>query len=169
MRQERYQWQPARRTYIPKKQGRNAHLVCRPGRTNRGRGDPHRSWMPTTTHIQRPLPRFPSWTRMSYCLKKSTTTGREPSGSSRATFPNASTPRSRTAPLDAEKSTSTMGVSSTSSKLLDAGYLEDWKFNRTLSGVPQGSIVESHPFQYPARQVGQICRNRLDPTVHQRG
>jgi retron-type reverse transcriptase len=26
-------------------------------------------------------------------------------------------------------------------KLLDAGYLEDWKFNRTLSGVPQGSIA----------------------------
>ena len=26
-------------------------------------------------------------------------------------------------------------------KLLEAGYLEDWKFNRTLSGVPQGSIV----------------------------
>jgi group II intron reverse transcriptase/maturase len=26
-------------------------------------------------------------------------------------------------------------------KLLDAGYLEDWKFNQTLSGVPQGSIV----------------------------
>jgi group II intron reverse transcriptase/maturase len=26
-------------------------------------------------------------------------------------------------------------------KMLDAGYLEDWKFNRTLSGVPQGSIA----------------------------
>jgi len=25
-------------------------------------------------------------------------------------------------------------------KLLDAGYLEDWTFNQTLSGVPQGSI-----------------------------
>jgi group II intron reverse transcriptase/maturase len=25
--------------------------------------------------------------------------------------------------------------------LLDAGYLEDWKYHRTLSGVPQGSIV----------------------------
>jgi retron-type reverse transcriptase len=25
-------------------------------------------------------------------------------------------------------------------KLLDAGYLEDWQFNQTLSGVPQGSI-----------------------------
>ena len=26
-------------------------------------------------------------------------------------------------------------------KLLDAGYLEEWQFNRTLSGVPQGSIA----------------------------
>jgi len=26
-------------------------------------------------------------------------------------------------------------------KLLDAGYLEEWKYHRTLSGVPQGSIV----------------------------
>jgi group II intron reverse transcriptase/maturase len=26
-------------------------------------------------------------------------------------------------------------------KLLDAGYLEEWKFNQTLSGVPQGSIL----------------------------
>jgi retron-type reverse transcriptase len=26
-------------------------------------------------------------------------------------------------------------------KLLDAGYMEDWKFKRTLSGVPQGSIL----------------------------
>jgi group II intron reverse transcriptase/maturase len=26
-------------------------------------------------------------------------------------------------------------------KLLDAGYLEDWQFHRTLSGVPQGSVL----------------------------
>jgi group II intron reverse transcriptase/maturase len=26
-------------------------------------------------------------------------------------------------------------------QLLNAGYLEEWKFNRTLSGVPQGSVV----------------------------
>lgn len=26
-------------------------------------------------------------------------------------------------------------------KLLDAGYLEDWRFNQTLSGVPQGSVL----------------------------
>jgi hypothetical protein len=28
-------------------------------------------------------------------------------------------------------------------KLLDAGYLEDWKFNRTLSGVPQGGLCKA--------------------------
>lgn len=27
------------------------------------------------------------------------------------------------------------------SQLLDTGYLEDWQFNRTLSGVPQGSVL----------------------------
>src|ERR1700676_5107541 len=26
-------------------------------------------------------------------------------------------------------------------QLLDAGYMEEWKFKRTLSGVPQGSIL----------------------------
>jgi retron-type reverse transcriptase len=25
-------------------------------------------------------------------------------------------------------------------KLLDAGYMDNWTFNKTLSGVPQGSI-----------------------------
>ncbi len=43
--------------------------------------------------------------------------------------------------------------------LLKAGYLEDWKFNATFSGVPQGSIV------------GPICSNivldRLDKYVAQ--
>ena len=28
-------------------------------------------------------------------------------------------------------------------KLLDAGYLEDWKFHQTLSGVPQGSLCKA--------------------------
>lgn len=35
-------------------------------------------------------------------------------------------------------------------KLLDAGYLEDWKFHRTLSGVPQGSVV-TPPTMLPKR------------------
>ncbi len=42
-------------------------------------------------------------------------------------------------------------------QLLDAGYLEEWKFNQTLSGVPQGSIVS--PI------LSNILLDRLDKYV----
>ena len=42
-------------------------------------------------------------------------------------------------------------------KLLDAGYLEDWRFNRTLSGVPQGSVVSP--------MLSNILLNKLDTFV----
>ena len=38
-------------------------------------------------------------------------------------------------------------------ELLDAGYMEDWTFNKTLSGVPQ---------------TGYVCRDRSYPQVYQR-
>src|SRR5437588_8751771 len=38
-------------------------------------------------------------------------------------------------------------------KLLDAGYLEDWKFNQTLSGVPQGSLCKALHRDPYAKQV----------------
>ena len=41
--------------------------------------------------------------------------------------------------------------------LLDAGYLEDWTFNRTLSGVPQGGIVSP--------LLSNILLNKLDRFV----
>ena len=41
--------------------------------------------------------------------------------------------------------------------LLDAGYLEDWKFNRTLSGVPQGSVVSP--------MLSNILLDKLDQYV----
>jgi group II intron reverse transcriptase/maturase len=42
-------------------------------------------------------------------------------------------------------------------QLLDAGYLEDWKYNQTLSGVPQGSVVS--PI------LSTILLNKLDHFV----
>ena len=42
-------------------------------------------------------------------------------------------------------------------QLLDAGYLEDWKFNQTLSGVPQGSVIS--PI------LSNILLNKLDQYV----
>jgi group II intron reverse transcriptase/maturase len=42
-------------------------------------------------------------------------------------------------------------------KLLQAGYLEDWTYNQTLSGVPQGSIVSP--------LLSNILLNKLDTFV----
>src|SRR5256714_5255836 len=38
-------------------------------------------------------------------------------------------------------------------QLLDAGYLEDWRFNQTLSGVPQGSVCKALHRPPYAKQV----------------
>ena len=43
--------------------------------------------------------------------------------------------------------------------LLKAGYLEDWKFNRTLSGTPQGAIVSP--------VLANIYLDRLDQFIEQ--
>ena len=29
------------------------------------------------------------------------------------------------------------------SNMLKAGYLDDWKFNQTISGTPQGGVIQS--------------------------
>ena len=50
--------------------------------------------------------------------------------------------------------------------LLKAGYVEDWKYGRTLSGTPQGGIVSPHPRQHLPRPVGQVCRDCADSSPH---
>ena len=42
-------------------------------------------------------------------------------------------------------------------ELFDAGYMEDWRYNETLSGVPQGGIVS--PI------LSNILLNELDTFV----
>ncbi len=48
-------------------------------------------------------------------------------------------------------------------RLLDAGYLEDWKFNRTLSGVPQGSILSPLLSNLLLNKLDQFVETHLIP------
>ena len=52
--------------------------------------------------------------------------------------------------------------------LLKAGYVEDWKYGRTLSGTPQGGVVSPIPLQHLPRPVGQARRNDADTSIHSR-
>ena len=54
------------------------------------------------------------------------------------------------------------------SNLLKAGYLEDWRFNATLSGVPQGSIVGPILSNIYLSRLDQFIENTLLP-AHNRG
>jgi hypothetical protein len=48
-------------------------------------------------------------------------------------------------------------------KLLDAGYLEDWTFNQTLSGVPQGSICSPILSNILLDKLDKFAENTLIP------
>ncbi len=143
LRYERWQWLPARRTYIPKKNGKKRPLGMpvwsdklvqevirlileayfepqfsqhshgfRPGRgCHTALQEIYYNWAGTTWFIEGDI---------SQCFDK----------------------------LDHDMIMNTLSEQihdgrfiKLISKLLDAGYLEDWKYNRTLSGVPQGGIV----------------------------
>jgi group II intron reverse transcriptase/maturase len=48
-------------------------------------------------------------------------------------------------------------------RLLDAGYLEDWNFHHTLSGVPQGSVVSPILSNIVLNQLDQFVETMLIP------
>src|SRR5438874_3463971 len=48
-------------------------------------------------------------------------------------------------------------------ELLDAGYLEDWTYNQTLSGVPQGGIVSPILSNILLDKLDKLVENVLIP------
>jgi group II intron reverse transcriptase/maturase len=143
LRYERYQWLPARRTYIPKKNGNKRPLgmpvwsdklvqeVIRltleayyePQFSDHSHGfRPQRGCHTALREIYR------SWTGTTWFIE----------GDISACFDK----------LDQELLLSTLRERIHDGRfihlmrdLFDAGYMEDWTFNQTLSGVPQGGLV----------------------------
>ncbi len=51
-------------------------------------------------------------------------------------------------------------------KLLDAGYMEDWKVNKTLSGVPQGSILSPILSNILLSKLDRFVETGMRTTLH---
>ena len=52
--------------------------------------------------------------------------------------------------------------------MLQAGYLEDWVWNATLSGAPQGGVRFAGPLEYLSAPAGRLCREGSHPGIHPR-
>ena len=54
-------------------------------------------------------------------------------------------------------------------QMLAAGYLEDWVWNATLSGVPQGGVLSPVPFKHRPGPAGPVRRHDPDAGIQPRG
>ncbi len=143
VRQERYQWQPARRTYVPKKNGKKRPLGL-PVWSDKLLAEVIRSILDAYfdgtfsdhSHGFRPERGCHTALREIYSTWKGTTWIIE--GDIADCFGSLNHDLILSALAEHIQDGRFLNLVK---KLLDAGYMEDWKFNKTLSGVPQGSIL----------------------------
>jgi len=139
----RFNGNPCEGSTSPRNRGRCAHSDCPTGHRNSCRKSSACSWKRitnlsgVTTHTDFDL----DGEATPHCERYGPS-GQAQSGSWRAIYRAALTRRITSCSCPSCVKASTMSSSSPSSADYgSAGYLEDCKFNTTLSGVPQGGIV----------------------------
>ncbi len=143
VRLERYQWQPARRTYVPKKSGKKRPLGV-PVWSDKLLAEVFRSILDAYfegtfsdhSHGFRPGRGCHTALREIYTTWKGSTWIIE--GDIADCFGSLNHDLIVSALAEPIQDGRFLNLIK---KLLDAGYMEDWTFNKTLSGVPQGSIL----------------------------
>jgi len=143
VRLERYQWQPARRTYVPKKNGKKRPLGM-PVWSDKLLAEVIRSILNAYfdgtfsehSHGFRPERGCHTALREIYHTWKGTTWIIE--GDIADCFGSLNHDLILSALAEPIQDGRFLNLIK---RLLDAGYMEDWTFNKTLSGVPQGSIL----------------------------
>ena len=161
VRQERYQWQPARRTYVPKKNGKKRPLGM-PVWSDKLLAEVIRlilnAYFDVTfsehSHGFRPERGCHTALREIYHTWKGTTWIIE--GDIADCFGSLNHDLILSALAEHIQDGRFLTLVK---KLLDAGYMEDWKFKRTLSGVPQGSILSPVLSNILLSKLDQLCRN----------
>ena len=144
LRHERYRFSPVKRVYIPKKNGQAA--AARPaalvGQAGRRGGAPAPGGV-LRAAVLRPLPRFPSWPGLPHRAERGgsdTWTGTTWFIEGDISDCFGSFDHQVMLSILAEKIHDNRFLR-LMRNMLKAGYLEDWLWNATLSGVPQGGVV----------------------------
>ena len=157
LRHERYRLSPVKRVHIPKKNGKTAAAgpAAVVGQAGRRGGAPAVGGV-LRADVLRPFPRFPSRPGLPHRA------ARGGQHLDRDDLVHRGRHRRLFRELDHEVMLSTWRRSIHDNRflrlvrnMLKAGYLEDWVWNATLSGRPQGGVVSPDPVQYLSAQVGR--------------